>query len=401
MPNAAVLAALEARFRRMGRVMAEVNKRQALVIEGADVLENARGTAPGLWLETNGRIVVLLPGPPHELEALFVEKVEPRLQRLAGAVRLHARELRTVGLTESDLEQRIAPIYSTYRNAQTTVLAAPGSSSRSTFASGRRTPPPTEAMLDAMIPRASRRRLANTSSLRQANRSKRSSRASSTITPQRWPPPKAAPAAWSPDASTRIAGSSAYFLGGVVSYSNALKIAWLVMPAALIESHGAVSSRSRPRPRRRHSPQKLARRLGLGITGIAGPSGGSPEKPVGTVHIVWHAPECTTPSVACDFPGDRERVRRHASQIALDLVRRYFFRPSRRSTPSQAPPLPGQTARQMSDCAPSDKPASAPSLPDIPEAVARARRHRSRRPAPAASTPSWPNGSISPAPTSR
>ena len=77
--NAAVMQTIEARFRRLGRTMAEVNKRQAMVIEGAEVLENPRGTAPGLWIEARGRVIVLLPGPPHELQALFVEKVEPPL----------------------------------------------------------------------------------------------------------------------------------------------------------------------------------------------------------------------------------------------------------------------------------------------------------------------------------
>src|SRR5713101_4069145 len=83
--NSPVLQNIEARFRRLGRTMPEVNKRQAMVPEGADLLENSRGTAPGLWPESAGRIVVLLPGPPHELKAMFTEKVEPRLERLAGA----------------------------------------------------------------------------------------------------------------------------------------------------------------------------------------------------------------------------------------------------------------------------------------------------------------------------
>src|ERR1700733_3726078 len=112
--NEAVLHAIESRFRRFGRTMPEVNARQAMIPEGADILENSRGTAPGLWLETSGRIVVLLPGPPHELQAIFTERVEPRLARLAGGTRLLRRELRTTGLTESEVEQRIKPIYSAY-----------------------------------------------------------------------------------------------------------------------------------------------------------------------------------------------------------------------------------------------------------------------------------------------
>lgn len=320
-PNAGVLAAIEARFRKLGRVMAEVNKRQALVIEGADVLENARGTAPGLWLEVNGRVVVLLPGPPHELEALFVEKVEPRLSRLAGSVRLHARELRTVGLTESDLEQRIAPIYSSYRDAQTTVLAAPGEiqvhlrvwSPDSAAA---------EAMLDEMTARIAEalgENLFTTTGdslekivARQLTEHVATLAAAESCT-----------GGLLAERVTRIPGSSAYFLGGVVCYSNALKISLAGVPAALIEAHGAVSSEV-ARALAEGIRRKTGATLGLGITGIAGPGGGSPEKPVGTVHIALAAPECTTER-GLRFPGDRERVRWHASQIALDLVRRYFL----------------------------------------------------------------------------
>ena len=111
----AVMSKIEARFRQIGRPMSEVNARQAMVPEGATVLENARGTAPGLWLEARGRIVVLLPGPPHELKAMFSAQVEPRLARLSTGVRLVARELRIAGMGESDVDQRIAPIYTRHK----------------------------------------------------------------------------------------------------------------------------------------------------------------------------------------------------------------------------------------------------------------------------------------------
>src|SRR5579864_8578247 len=125
-PDSAVMGMIEARFRQLGRRMSEVNKRQAMVPEGATVLPNDRGTAPGLWLESDGHIIVLLPGPPHELKAMFKMQVEPRLARIAKGVRLLARELRVVGMGESDVDQRIAPIYTRYSDVQTTILAAPG-----------------------------------------------------------------------------------------------------------------------------------------------------------------------------------------------------------------------------------------------------------------------------------
>src|SRR3984893_6164364 len=124
--NDAILHYIESRFRNLGREMPELNVRQAMVPEGADILENPRGTAPGLWLEDSGHIIVLLPGPPRELKPLFREKVLPRLERRASGVRLHQREIRVTGLGESHVEQRILPVYQRYPDVTTTILAAPG-----------------------------------------------------------------------------------------------------------------------------------------------------------------------------------------------------------------------------------------------------------------------------------
>jgi nicotinamide-nucleotide amidase len=121
-----VVKMIEERFRRIGRAMSEINMRQAMVPDGATVLPNDRGTAPGLWLESNVRIVILLPGPPHELKAMFAAQVEPRLARLSTGVRLVGRELRVAGMGESDVDQRIAPIYTRHADVQTTILTAPG-----------------------------------------------------------------------------------------------------------------------------------------------------------------------------------------------------------------------------------------------------------------------------------
>jgi nicotinamide-nucleotide amidase len=124
--NDAILHYIESRFRSLGREMPELNVRQAMVPEGAEILENPRGTAPGLWLERAGHIIVLLPGPPRELKPLFREQVLPRLERRASGVRLYQREIRVTGLGESHVEQRILPIYQRYPEVTTTILAAPG-----------------------------------------------------------------------------------------------------------------------------------------------------------------------------------------------------------------------------------------------------------------------------------
>src|SRR5271154_2393808 len=124
--NDEILRYIEGRFRALNREMPEVNVRQAMVPEGAEILENPRGTAPGLWLEDAGRFIVLLPGPPRELKPLFREQVLPRLERHVSGVRMFHREIRVTGLGESHVEQRILPIYQRYPEVNTTILAAPG-----------------------------------------------------------------------------------------------------------------------------------------------------------------------------------------------------------------------------------------------------------------------------------
>ncbi len=319
--NKALLHNMEARFRKIGRTMPEVNVRQAMVPEGADLLENSRGTAPGLWLESDGHIAVLLPGPPHELKAMFTERVEPRLAPLAGGIKLFHREFCATGLTESELEQRIAPIYTLYGDAKTTILAAPGEiqvhlrvwspdaaaaeklldemAGRITMALGEAVFTASGQTLEEIVAREL--------ALNHATIAAAESCTGGLVV----------------ERLTRIPGSSSYFLGGVVCYSNDLKTAWADVPAALIGSKGAVS------PEVACALAEGIRRrtgatLGIGVTGIAGPGGGSAEKPVGLVHIAL-ADSAGSRECSRRFPGDRDHIRWQASQTALDMVRRYFL----------------------------------------------------------------------------
>ena len=312
---------IEARFRKIGRVMSEVNARQAMVPEGATVLENDRGTAPGLWLESSGRIVILLPGPPHELKAMFAAQVEPRLARLSTGVRLVARELRVAGMGESDVDQRIAPIYTRHDDVQTTILTAPGEIqihlriwSKDAPAAERQLQGIQESIVltlgEAVFTTAGESMeevVARELTMRQATIATAESCTGGLLA----------------ERLTRISGSSAYFLGGVVSYSNTLKSAWVDVPAEIIESRGAVSSEVAVALadgiRRRTGAT-----LGVGITGVAGPTGGTPEKPVGTVHVAI-ADASGSKERGVHYPGERDRIRWQASQTALDLVRRYFL----------------------------------------------------------------------------
>jgi nicotinamide-nucleotide amidase len=317
----AVMSKIEARFRQLGRTMSEVNARQALVPEGATVLDNDRGTAPGLWMESGGRIVILLPGPPHELKAMYAAQAEPRLARIATGVRLVARELRVAGMGESDVDQRIAPIYTRHEDVQTTILTAPGEIqihlrawSADTPAAERQLQDIQESIVLALGEAVFTTKgesmedvVARELTLHHATIATAESCTGGLLA----------------ERLTRISGSSAYFLGGVVCYSNALKSAWVDVPAEIIESRGAVSAEVAialaDGIRRRTGAT-----LGLGITGIAGPNGGTPEKPVGTVHVAI-ADASGSKERMVRYPGERDRIRWQASQTALDLVRRYYL----------------------------------------------------------------------------
>jgi nicotinamide-nucleotide amidase len=317
----AVMGKIEARFRQLGRKMSEVNTRQAMVPEGATVLDNDRGTAPGLWLEAGGRIVILLPGPPHELKAMFAAQVEHRLARLSTGVRLVARELRVAGMGESDVDQRIAPIYTRHSDVQTTILTAPGEIQihlRAWTTDAPAAERQLQGIVESIVITLGEAVFTTAGESLEEVVARELTMHHATIATA-----ESCTGGLLAERLTRISGSSAYFLGGVVSYSNTLKSAWVDVPAEIIESRGAVSSEVAialaDGIRRRTGAT-----LGLGITGVAGPTGGSPEKPVGTVHVAI-ADASGSKERGILYPGERDRIRWQASQTALDLVRRYFL----------------------------------------------------------------------------
>jgi competence/damage-inducible protein CinA-like protein len=320
-PNADVTRHIEARLRLFGRTMSEKNARQAMVPEGATVLENAKGTAPGLWLEARGRIVILLPGPPQELKGIFAAQVEPRLARHAAGVRLYARELRVAGMGESDVDQRIAPIYTRRTDVQTTILTAPGEIQihLRTWSTDAASAERTLQQLQESIVLALGESIftVNGESMEEVVARELTLNQATIATAE------SCTGGLLAERLTRIPGSSTYFLGGVVSYSNALKSAWVDVPSEIIESRGAVSAEV-AMALADGIRRRTAATLGIGITGIAGPGGGSPEKPVGTVHIALAGP-AGNKERGLFFPGDRERIRWMAAQAALDLVRRHFL----------------------------------------------------------------------------
>lgn len=319
--NDDVLRAIEARFRSFKRHMPAVNLRQAMVPEGAEVLENPRGTAPGLWLEDSGRMIALLPGPPRELKPLFLEQVLPRLQRRVSGIRMFKRELRVTGLGESHVEERIRPIYTRYDDVHTTILATPGEIQihiRVWTDNAIHAESTLNEMVQSFELALGDRIFAHSATpledvvaeILTTNRATISAAESCT-------------GGLLAERLTRIPGSSNYFLGGVVCYSNEMKTAWAGVAADVIAAKGAVSSEvavALAHGIRRN----VGTTLGVGITGIAGPGGGSEEKPVGTVHIALAFSDGVKERLV-HLPGDREAIRFYASQIALDMVRIHFL----------------------------------------------------------------------------
>jgi len=292
-----------------------------MVPEGAEVLENPRGTAPGLWLEDKGRMVALLPGPPRELKPLFTEQVLPRLERRVSGTRMYSRELRVTGLGESHVEERIREIYLRYKDVNTTILAAPGEiqihlriwtdnleQANATLDELVRSIE--LALGDRIFAHAALALEEVVAKLLLDNRATIAAAESCT-------------GGLLAERLTRIPGSSNYFLGGAVCYSNDMKSAWADVPPELIASKGAVSSEvaiALAEGIRRN----VRSTLGVGITGIAGPGGGSEEKPVGTVHVALASPNGIKERLV-HLPGDREAIRFYASQIALDMVRLHLL----------------------------------------------------------------------------
>ena len=309
---------LQGRFARMGRPMPENNLRQTLVPEGGEWLENRNGTAPGIWIQYRDHIVVLLPGPPRELEPLFEATCIPRLERVAPPRRIKTRVYKVVGLPESEVDQLIAPFYRPYKNPATTILAALGS-----IEVHLRAQAATEQEAEARLAE-----LGDKFELALGNHvySTKGESLEEVVGMYLVMRQKTLAVAESctggllAERLTRISGSSTYFLGGAVCYTNEMKTRWAGVPAELIQIHGAVS-----KPVAQAMAEGVRARagssIGVGITGIAGPTGGSSEKPVGLV-FVGLADERGTQVREFHFPGSRERVRLWATQMALEMVRR-------------------------------------------------------------------------------
>lgn len=315
----AVWDELVARWKRFGRVISESNRSQAMVPRGGTVLPNRWGSAPGLWLDTARGLVILLPGVPLELEGLLAEQVLPRLTERLGLLAIRSRMLRTAGVPESQLgeilgplEERLAPVTLAYLPDQTgvdlrlTVWEVEGNDADARLdaaeaiirdAAGRWVYGTGKTDLAAVLIDALRERTLTLATAESCTGGMVGARV------------------------TAIAGSSDVYLGGVVSYANDAKASLLGVPPDVIERHGAVSEETA-----RAMAAGIAGRLGadvaVAVTGVAGPGGGSEDKPVGTVWLAWKV-GAVIEARRVGFPGDRGQVRSRATQAAiLGLLRR-------------------------------------------------------------------------------
>ena len=316
--RAEVIEAMEARFRRMKRKISENNRRQAYVLEGAEVLANANGTAPGQWLEDEAGILLLLPGPPRELEPMFDEQCVPRLARIESEHQFHTVSLRVAGLPESEVDQRIAPIYSAEPRVATTILASPGEiqihlrGQAATVEEAREIAENLSRKVEAELGSSvfTRRNESIPEVLLARFREKGLTLAMA----------ESCTGGMVAEKITAVAGSSDYFRGCFVTYAEAAKTEWLGVRERTLKEHGAVS-RETAGEMAEGARRRARASMGASTTGIAGPGGGTESTPAGTVFVAV-ADESGVEVQELHIGGERDRIRLWATTRVLDLLRR-------------------------------------------------------------------------------
>jgi competence/damage-inducible protein CinA-like protein len=317
-----ITEALRKRFANRGWRMPEINRRQAMVPRGAMVIANPNGTAPGLWIEHGEKGILLVPGPPREMKPMIEQMVAERLRVRAGGMLLMRRVLKIAGRSESRVEEMTQPLYGAWRDQdppiETTILASPGQIELHFSARGTGEERLTESLQRAT---AEIRAVLPDDVFSDDGRSLEEV-VGDLLKARGWRVALAESCTGGLATSklTDVPGSSAYVEGSVVAYSNEVKTSFLGVPEALIAAHGAVSE-----PVAQAMAEGIRARVGVeagvGITGIAGPSGGTPAKPVGLVCISVATIEATMVRTF-RFPGNRELVKAFAAFTALDMLRR-------------------------------------------------------------------------------
>jgi nicotinamide-nucleotide amidase len=316
-----VLAGIRERFSSRGFQMTPNNERQALIPQGGKVLPNPNGTAPGIKLEQDNKLIVLLPGPPRENQPMFDNFVMADLERMSRAVRITRRVLKVTGLGESALDEMIAPIYKEYSNPSTTILftdseieihltATAETAARAEEIAGELADKLEEKLgyyVYSTLGESLEEVIGHRLRLKQFTIATAESCTGGLVA----------------ERITQVPGSSDYFIGSVVSYTNDAKSNLLDVPAEMIERNGAVSGEV-AEAMARGVRARTGATIGLSVTGTAGPSGGTDAVPVGTVYIGL-ADDVVTSNRRLTLPGDRHLIRWRASTAALEMVRRRYL----------------------------------------------------------------------------
>ena len=298
--------------------MPERNSRQAMVIDGAEVLPNPNGTAPGLFINHQDCAIALMPGPPREMKPMFENHVRPRIDHFAGDTRFATRVLRVAGMGESAVDEKISPIYTKYENPQTTILFNSSEIEIHLRAHGR-TEADAEALLDDLSLKIEKE-LGNSAFSFRGETMEEVVGRRLAMTDFTLAVAESCTGGLIAQRLTSVPGSSKYFIESCVTYSNESKVRLLGVDKNLIKEFGAVSQQV-ARDMARGVRHRAKTDFGLAVTGIAGPGGGTEEKPVGLVYIAL-ADDAHTEHKKLMIPGDRELVRWRASQAALDMLRR-------------------------------------------------------------------------------
>jgi len=313
-----VLEDLREKFKLWGRNMPEINSRQAMIIERAELLENPRGSAPGMYLDYEGKPIAIMPGPPREMQPMFEQLVLPRLEKKAGDVRVVRRVLRVSGMGESAVDELIAPVYTQYRNPQTTILFTKTEIEIHLTAQAK-TASEAELLLDGLAGQLEDR-LGDALFAFRGETMEEIVGLKLNVGGFTLGIAESCTGGLISYRLTEVPGASAFLIETVVCYSNESKIKTLGVDPELIERYGAVSAEVAEALAlgvKRHADTDF----GLAVTGIAGPGGGTPEKPVGLVYLGL-SDDAHVEHKRLMLPGDRSLIRWRSSQAALDLLRR-------------------------------------------------------------------------------
>ena len=320
-----LITELYTRFAQYRRHMPENNERQAELIDGAEVLRNSRGTAPGQWIDAQidgrPRYIMLLPGPPHEIKPMFDEQCLPRLSTKVPQEFMATRHLRIAMIGESDCDSRIAPIYKAAQDVETTILAGAGEINlhlRTRDADQETAEARVEELAGKIEDELGDFVYSRGESLEEIVGYHLQLRNATLAVAE------SCTGGLLGKRITNVSGSSRYFLGGAIVYSNDFKTLFANVPPLMIAEHGAVSPEV-AKALAEGIRDETGASIGVSVTGIAGPQGGTEAKPVG---LVYHALSDAkgTEVVERRFPGDRERIRLFASQQALDMIRRRLMK---------------------------------------------------------------------------